>query len=786
MASSAGLRSRKKVDGNDDAGEAPAAAGTVSMARVLELQAQGRVAMVVDGVAYDFTDFTAEHPGGPEYLKKNAGKVATEEFVASHPVDIIERTLSAAQFASMRLGPVDKSTVTADDVAVYEAGSHAAAVLPVGDKPSLESCINIYDFEAIASRIVPMQGWVYYSSGSDDEITLRENHNAFHRLWLKPRVMVNVKEIDMSTTILGHKVSMPMFLSAVAMCKLGHPEGETAWTKGAEAGEIIYMVPTLSGCSFDEIVNARKNKKYPMFFQLYVNQDKEKVKTIVQKAEKAGCTALFITCDAPQLGNRERDRRVKVTHSGAAAQGGKSGGQGQGTSKALTTFIDPSLSWDDLPFFKSITKMKIVLKGIATAEDAVRAYKEGCAGVLLSNHGGRQLDFARSAIEILPEVMAALNDINYDKSKFEVFIDGGVRRGSDIFKAIALGAKAVGVGRPALYAMSSFGAEGVARMIEILKGELHLTMQLMGTPTLADINPKSVIVDNLASHIAMVPPDMLQRETYIPPVTQARANSFDRADGTPPKADAPAAAAAGGTSGGGSPPVLSKVAGAVLKELLSSVLGSKAGFTVGRSAMFLIMFLVVHLVGNLALFKGEGAFNEYCYFLNTPPVGLAIKVIEYYLLLAFLAHAGAASLLTLRFNKLKPSAKDPLYKYPLGQAKLALTGSVAAVFIVLHVLHFRFSEKNFLHDSSHAQSDTNMHALVLEVVPQYFVLYAAGIIAIGIHLWSGWAKVAKKMGLAKEELQPAIDLGQNGAIAMTVGFLLCLWKASADATAATK
>lgn len=153
---------------------------------------------------------------------------------------------------------------------------------------------------------------MYYSSGSDDEITLRENHNAFHRLWLKPRVMVNVKDVDMSTTILGHKVSMPMFLSAVAMCKLGHPEGETAWTKGAEAGEIIYMVPTLSGCSFDEIVDARKDKNYPMFFQLYVNQDRAKVTKIVQKAEAAGCSALFITCDAPQLGNRERDRRVKV------------------------------------------------------------------------------------------------------------------------------------------------------------------------------------------------------------------------------------------------------------------------------------------------------------------------------------------------------------------------------------------------------------------------------------------------------------------------------------------
>jgi len=778
MASSAGLRSRKKGDLQDaEGGAAPASANGISMEEVRALRAKGRVAMVIDGIAYDFTDFAADHPGGPEYLRKNAGKVATEEFVASHPTDIIERSLTDKQMSAMMLGKVDTTTIKDGDVAVHDKSSHGenAAVLPVGNKPELDSCINIYDFEAIASRTVPEQGWVYYSSGSDDEITLRENHNAFHRLWMRPRVMVNVKEIDMSCTILGHKCSMPLFLSAVAMCKLGHPDGETAWAKGAEAGGVIYMIPTLSGCKFDDIVDARANKKYPMFFQLYVNQDKEKVKKLVQRAENAGCSALFITCDAPQLGNRERDRRVKVTHSGAAAQGGKSGGKAQGTSKALTTFIDPSLSWDDLPFFKSITNMKIVLKGIGTAEDAVRAYKEGVAGVLLSNHGGRQLDFARSAIEVLPEVMAALKDINYDPTKFEVFIDGGIRRGSDIFKAMALGAKAVGVGRPALYAMSAFGAEGVAKMIDILKGELHLTMQLMGTPTLADIKPEMVNTDNLSAHIAMVPPDMLQRETYIPPITQARANKFERAGTATDAEDKPTAVAAAEK-----PSVMGKVGGAVVKELLFSVVASKAGFSIGRSAMFLILFLIVHLAGNLSIFQGEQAFNDTVVAMNSGTQGMVVKAIEYYLLLAFVVHMGAATLLTLRFNKLKPSKKDPLYKYPLGQAKLALTGMVATAFLVQHLLHFRFGAVQDLRlELQIGNGTTNVHATIVEVMsePQNVALYAAGIIAIGIHLWSGWSKVVKKMGLAKDELPDAIHLGQCATAVLTGGYLAVVLKA---------
>jgi L-lactate dehydrogenase (cytochrome) len=415
--------------------------------------------MVVKGKVYDFTNFAPNHPGGAGLLLKNNGKDATAEFVASHPEDIIARTITPDQHQQMYIGPIDAATMTAADVAVYDPNAHeaahAAAPVSAGGgtpsngstnvQPSLSTCLNLYDFEAIASRTIKKAGWAYYSSGADDEITLRENHSAFHRIWLRPRVMINVKHIDMSANILGFPSSMPLYYSAAAMCKLGHPDGECAWTRAAATEGVIQMIPTLSSCSLDEIMDARIEGQI-CFFQLYVNSNRDTCRAMVEKAERLGCNALFITCDAPQLGNREKDRRVKVSHSGAAVQSssGSGGGGGaaknEGTSKLLTTFIDPSLCWDDVAWFRSITKMKIVLKGLATAEDAVKAYEHGIDGIVVSNHGGRQLDFARSGIEILPEVMAALRERNI-ADKMEVYVDGGVRRGTDIFKALALGAK---------------------------------------------------------------------------------------------------------------------------------------------------------------------------------------------------------------------------------------------------------------------------------------------------------------------------------------------------------
>ena len=702
--------------------------------------------------------------------------------MASHPPDIIERTLSGGEFKDMVLGPIDESTITKDDIPkVEKAGAAPAAVSANdGNKPSLDSCINIYDFEAIASRTVPQQGWVYYSSGADDEITLRENHNAFHRIWMKPRVMVNVKEIDMTTTILGHKCAMPMFLSAVAMCKLGHEDGEMAWMEGACEQDIIYMIPTLSGCSFDDIVKTRNacgKPNYPMFFQLYVNQDKEKVTKIVQKAEKAGCSALFITCDAPQLGNRERDRRVKVSHSGAAAQGGKSGGSNQGTSKALTTFIDPSLSWDDIPFFKSITKMKIVLKGVGSKEDAIQALELGLAGVLLSNHGGRQLDFARSAIEVLPEVMEALRaHPKYDPETFEVFVDGGIRRGTDVFKALAMGAKAVGVGRPALYAMSAYGGPGVSKMIQIMKDELFMAMRLMGTPTLKDIKESSVLTENLNTHIAMVPQDMLQRETYIPPMSQAVANHFERFDAAKAQDKAAKEAALEVVADPTTAQVAVKLVSVVLTSVFKTVFTLDARASINRSAMFLMVFLVVHVAGNLSIFSGKQVFNEYTDLLVNGALSPAIKAIEIYLALAFVLHAAVGSYLTFKYKKLKPSKKESLAVYPLGQAKLALTGTAITVFVLVHLWQFRLDRPESVNGEL---PDEYSHVLSVMKDRKMAVLYCIGVLLLSAHLWSGWAKTTSKMdfsGADKALLKPVIAMGQMVVAAITVGYLAVIYK----------
>jgi L-lactate dehydrogenase (cytochrome) len=761
---------------------------------VRDLAESGRAAMVVGPHAYDFTDFLKNHPGGPDYLKRNAGKVATAEFVASHPLDVIERTLQRDELARMRLGLVDESTIKPEDIADPASSSHSSSSstsITTSSKPSLESCINVYDFEAIANGVISEQAWAYYSSGGDDEITLRENHSAFHRLWLKPRVMVNVKNIDMRTTILGHPSSFPVFLSAVAMCKLGHPEGETAWNKACEAEGCIYMIPTLSGCAFSDIVGSVTKGKQPMFFQLYVNQDRAKTKEIVERAEANGCTAMFITCDAPQLGNREKDRRVKVSHSGAAVQSGSSVKKSEGTSKALTTFIDPSLNWDDLPWFRSITKMKIILKGIGSAEDAVLAMEKGMDGVVLSNHGGRQLDFARSGIEVLPDAMAALNKHkSYDPAKFEVFVDGGVRRGTDIFKALALGAKAVGIGRPALYAMSAFGTDGVIKMLQILKSELEMTMRLMGTPTLAHIRPEMVIADQLKMHISGVPQDFLQQETYIPAVTQAYRNRFGRANAlaatsTSSSSDdshskEPSTASTSSTTPGYLAATSSLVSSTLWGILVQPFfLSSDPRTLVHRSSLLLLVYLVVHAGGNLIYLLGPEMFNAYSALLRGP-LGLLVRGIEVYLLLAFIVHASSAAFLTNKYGNLHPGSGSAVDWWK--RARLMLSGSVVSGFLYFHLQHFRLGAgfKDFFKVPS---ASIDLFKEVTDVLrdPLVASLYGAAVLVIGAHSYWGVEKAVVKFGIADPSSKPLSSkvraIGQGLVIATTAAFVIVTAKA---------
>ncbi|KLU82648.1 cytochrome b2 [Magnaporthiopsis poae ATCC 64411] len=464
--------------------------------------------VVVHGNAYDVTEFLPEHPGGARIILKYAGKDATEEFDPIHPRDTLDKYLDK----SKHLGPVDMSTVSRltreVDPDEEERLKRVAAI------PSLEQCYNLLDFEAVASRVMKKVAWGYYSSAADDEITLRENHSAFHRIWFRPKVLINVENVDVSTTMLGTKTEAPFYVTATALGKLGHPDGEVCLTKAAGKHGIIQMIPTLASCSFDEIMDAA-NATQIQWLQLYVNKDREVTKRIVQHAERRGCKGLFITVDAPQLGRREKDMRSKFSDEGSNVQRGQTTDTSQGAARAISSFIDPALEWKDMAWFRSITKMPIVIKGVQRVEDVIKAAEAGLDGVVLSNHGGRQLEFARSGIEILAETMPVLRRMGL-ADKIEVYIDGGIRRGTDLLKALCLGAKGVGIGRPFLYAMSAYGVDGVDRAMQLLKDELEMNMRLIGCTSIDQLNPSLIDTKSLSNHGNGTPIDNLSHTVYSP------------------------------------------------------------------------------------------------------------------------------------------------------------------------------------------------------------------------------------------------------------------------------
>lgn len=338
---------------------------------------------------------------------------------------------------------------------------------------------------------------------------MRENHSAFHKIWFRPKILVDVEKVDFSTTMLGTKVDLPMYITATALGKLGHHEGEVLLTRAAKKHNVVQMIPTLASCSFDEIMDAADGDQV-QWMQLYVNKDRSITKKIVEHAEKRGCKGLFITVDAPQLGRREKDMRVKFDDVGSNVQSssGEETDKSQGAARAISSFIDPSLSWKDIPWFQSITKMPIILKGVQRVEDVIRAVECGVQGVVLSNHGGRQLDFARSGIEVLAEVMPVLRERGWE-NRIEIYIDGGVRRATDIIKALCLGAKGVGIGRPFLYAMSAYGLPGADRVIQLLKDEMEMNMRLIGCTSIDQLNPTLIDARGLSMHTTSVPSDTL-------------------------------------------------------------------------------------------------------------------------------------------------------------------------------------------------------------------------------------------------------------------------------------
>ena len=316
--------------------------------------------------------------------------------------------------------------------------------------------------------------------------------------------------------MLGTKVDIPFYVTATALGKLGNPEGEVILTRGARKHNVIQMISTLASCSLDEIIDAAEPGQV-QWLQLYVNKNRDITKSIVQHAERRGCKGLFITVDAPQLGRREKDMRSKFSDVGSNVQStsGEDVDRSQGAARAISSFIDSSLSWKDIPWFLSITKMPIILKGVQRVEDVIRAIEVGVHGVVLSNHGGRQLDFAPSGIEVLAEVMPALRERGWEK-KIEIYVDGGVRRATDIIKALCLGAKGVGIGRPFIYAMSAYGLPGVDRAMSLLRQEMEMNMRLIGCSSVEELNPTLVNTRGLSIHNTTVPADSLGLGVYDP------------------------------------------------------------------------------------------------------------------------------------------------------------------------------------------------------------------------------------------------------------------------------
>jgi 4-hydroxymandelate oxidase len=350
--------------------------------------------------------------------------------------------------------------------------------------------VNVFELEAIARERLSRDAYDYYAGGAMDEVSLRENRAAYDRIPIHYRVLVDVSRRDLRTAVLGQPVAMPILVAPTAFHRLATSEGERATARAAGAAGTIMILSTLSTTPVEEVVAAASG---PIWFQLYVYKDRAATEGLVRRAEAAGCQALVLTVDAPLLGRRERDVRNRFRlPPGLAVANMLSEGYGDvppapadsSLAAYVASLLDPALSWQDVAWLQSITRLPVLVKGIVRPDDAVRAAEAGAAGVVVSNHGGRQLDTSPATIDVLPEVADALAARGH---RIEVLMDGGIRRGTDVLKALASGARAVLLGRPILWGLAAEGEAGVAHVLRLLRDELDLAMALAGAPTVGDI-----------------------------------------------------------------------------------------------------------------------------------------------------------------------------------------------------------------------------------------------------------------------------------------------------------
>jgi len=379
---------------------------------------------------------------------------------------------------------------------------------------NLKDCHNFEDFRKLAKKKLPSPIFHYIDGGSDDEITLKRNTDAFNDYDLIPNVLRGVENVDMSTTVLGEKIDFPLFPSATAMHRLYHHEGERASARAVDKMGTIFGTSTMGTVSIEEIGQINKG---PKSFQLYIHKDRGLTDNLIERCKKAGFTSMCLTVDTVVAGNRERDRRTGFTTPPKLTLGSLISfalhpgwtinnlinekfklaniihmtQKGTSIDKSVIDYIneqfDPNMNWKDAEYCVKKWNGPFALKGVMSAEDARKAIDIGCTAVIISNHGGRQLDGSRAPFDQLAEIVDAVGD------KIEVILDGGVRRGTHVLKALCLGAKACSFGKGYLFALAAGGQKGVEKILENMKAEINRDMKLMGCKNISELNSSKLI-----------------------------------------------------------------------------------------------------------------------------------------------------------------------------------------------------------------------------------------------------------------------------------------------------
>ncbi|HEY5545869.1 MAG TPA: alpha-hydroxy acid oxidase [Gemmatimonadaceae bacterium] len=355
--------------------------------------------------------------------------------------------------------------------------------------------INLFDYEREAERLIPPAHWGYIAGGANDEVTLGANRAAFDRILIRYRTMVDVTARDLRTSVLGVPVSMPVLVAPTALQKLAHGEGECATARATRAVGTLMITSTTATTRLSEVIAASPG---PMWFQLYLYQDRGTSRALIEEAVRSGYSGVMLTVDAPLLGRRERDIRLgftlprHLTIANAAVAGmdvvPDASADASGLMLHFRSLHDAAVTPRDIAWVREVSGLPVVVKGIVRGDDAVLAVEHGADALVVSNHGGRQLDTAIPSITALPEVVDAV------AGRAEVYVDGGIRRGTDVIKALALGARAVLVGRPVLWGLAVDGESGVNSVLGLLRAEIDLAMALCGARNVSELTRDLVVL----------------------------------------------------------------------------------------------------------------------------------------------------------------------------------------------------------------------------------------------------------------------------------------------------